>query len=337
MSPPLLRIASALFAASCCADAAGAAQACITPAGPQPLAGYSRDRLSTGVHDDLWENALVPDDGAARFAPAACGVSETPAAVADKARKLAGKQTSTPGGDISISTAPRMARTSADWASGRMAASASAAGASGGKAAPVSNRRHFMTGGTAGWSPGKRNPCILRPASPVDPRVPAISVDSESGAPTAALGNYALPVGTVGGTELPADHLNTLPRRVSGARVGGEQLPFLDIVQARRILGLESRSEAPCEAEVEVIAASGGVAWVGLPGEIFVEPKPEIQPAPPFRRTVSASPANGSFGCIPDWNGWKEGNHEALTARCAGSGGERPPEAALSLLQEVKP
>lgn len=447
MNPPLLRVVSALFAAVLCADLpaaaqalrAGAAQVRITPARPQPLAGYFRDRLSTGVHDDLWAKALVLDDGAARFALVSCDLIETPAAVVEKARRLVEKQTGIPAGNVFISaththTAPHVAGAFAEWVPGRIAASVSAAAsalrpariaaAAGEEATLVFNRRFFMTDGTVGWNPGKRNPRIIRPAGPVDPRVSVITVDSETGAPVATLVNYALHLDTVGGTELSADYPYTLSRLVSGARGGGvtiftlgcagnvnhidvsdprpqkghaeaarigtvlagqairtmaalepvkqprlrtgrtvlslpvpphtpeevawsrsaaarwdrgEQLPFLDIVKARRILDLESRGNAPCQAEVQVMAASDTLAWVGLPGEIFVELGLEIKRASPFRHTVVVSLANGSLGYFPDRKGWKEGNYEAVTARCAESGGERLVEAALRLLQEVKP
>lgn len=417
---------------------AGAAQVRITPSEPQPLAGYFRARLSTGVHDELWAKALVLDDGAQRLALVACDVIAVPSGVAGKARRLIQAQAGIPAERVLISaththTAPDVSGRFAGWLSGRIAESvvsaarslqpARAAFAAGSEPALVFNRRFHMTDGTVGWNPGKRNPKIIAPAGPVDPRVSIVAVDSESGAPIATLVNYALHLDTVGGTELSADYPYALSRLVSGARGGGvtiftigcagdvnhldvssaspqrgheeasrigtvlagqvlrtmagleparqprlraasavlplppvshtsaeaewsrsiarrwddgENLPFLDIVKARRILDLESRHGAPCQAEVQVLAAGEDLAWVGLPGEIFVELGLGIQRSSPFRHTIIISLANGSLGYFPSRKAWKEGNYEVVTARCAESSGERLAEAALRLLQELK-
>lgn len=417
---------------------AGAALVRITPPGPQPLAGYFRPRLSTGTHDDLHAKALVLDDGATRIAMVACDLIWIPAPVVEQARRLVEAQTGIPSGRVLISaththTAPEIAGDYAEWLPRRIAESvASAAGqlrpariaaAAGAEAALVFNRRFFMTDGTVGWNPGKRNPKIVAPAGPVDPRVSVVTLDAEDGAPIATLVNYALHLDTVGGTELSADYPYTLSRLVSCARGGGltifslgcagnvnhydvsdprpqkghaeasrigtvlagqvirtlpsltqaarprlrtartvlsldpvphtpeelawsraiaarwdqgENLPFLDIVKARRILDLEARGRTVCQAEVMVAAAGGDIAWVGLPGEIFVELGLDIQRASPFRHTVVVSLANGSLGYFPNRKAWKEGNYEVVTARCAESSGEALVKAALDLLQELQ-
>jgi hypothetical protein len=438
---PLAVLLGAMMQPAAAAQAvlrAGAAQARITPSEPQPLAGYFRERLSTGVHDDLWAKALVLDDGAQRVALAVCDVIEVPAGVVERARRLVQQQTGIPPERVFISaththTAPGVEGRFAEWLPGRIAEAVAAAAkrmqpariahAAGSEPSLVFNRRFFMTDGTVGWNPGKRNPRIIRPAGPVDPRVSVITVDSETGAAIATLVHYALHLDTVGGTELSADYPYTLARLVSGARGGGvtmfmigcagnvnhldvadarpqkghgeaarigtvlagqairtmaglepvreprlrsartvltlpaaphtaeelawsravaarwdggENLPFLDIVKARRILDLESRNNAPCEAEVQALAAGEDIAWVGLPGEIFVELGLDIQKASPFRHTVVVSLANGSLGYFPNRKAWGEGNYEVVTARCAESSGERLAEAALRLLRELK-
>lgn len=418
---------------------AGAAEIRITPPGPQPLAGYFRPRLSTGVHDDLHAKALVLDDGETRLAMVACDLIWIPAGVVAQARRLIQAQTGIPPGRVLISaththTAPEVTGQYAEWLPGRIAESVAAAvrhlrpariaAAAGTEPSLVFNRRFFMTDGTVGWNPGKRNPRIVAPAGPVDPRVSVVTLDAEDGAPIATLVNYALHLDTVGGTEISADYPYTLSRLVSCARGGGltifslgcagnvnhydvsdprpqkghseasrigtvlagqvirtlpslapatrprlrtattilsldpvphtpeelawsrtiaerwekgEKLPFLDIVKARRILDLEARGRAACQAEVMVAAAGGGIAWVGLPGEIFVELGLDIQRASPFPHTVVVSLSNGSLGYFPNRKAWKEGNYEVVTARCAESSGERLVEAALRLLEEVKP
>ena len=53
-------------------------------------------------------------------------------------------------------------------------------------------------------------------------------------------------------------------------RVKEPATKFLDKVKAFRVLDVAARNGKPWEVEVQVIAL-GDVAWVSLPGEIFVE------------------------------------------------------------------
>ncbi len=444
--PWLARLSALLIAAAALSGSvrgqslrAGAAQVRVTPDSPQPLAGYFHERLSTGVHDDLWAKALVLDDGEKRAAIVACDVIQVPGEVARRARERIAAATAIPPEAALISaththTAPHVRGAFAGHLAERIAEAVAAAAArleparlqfaESDELSLVFNRRFYMTDGSVGWNPGKRNPRIVRPAGPVDPRVSVITVDSASGAPIATLVHYALHLDTVGGTELSADYPYTLCRLVSGARGGGltlfqlgcagnvnhldvsdprpqkghaeaarigtvlagsairamaqleparspwlraartvveipsvphteeeaawsrgivarwereEKLPFLDIVKARRVLDLEARGRAPCRAEVQVIALGEDVAWVGLPGEIFVELGLAIRRASPFRHTVVVSLANDSLGYFPDRKAWREGNYEVVTARCAEPAGERLVETALQLLNELKP
>jgi len=52
--------------------------------------------------------------------------------------------------------------------------------------------------------------------------------------------------------------------------------------------------------EVQVIAMGDSLAWVSLPGEIFVELGLSIQAASPFAQTHIAELANGLIGYIPN-------------------------------------
>jgi hypothetical protein len=79
------------------------------------------------------------------------------------------------------------------------------------------------------------------------------------------------------------------------------------------------------------------VAWVSLPGEIFVELGLEIKQGSPFRHTQIAELANGSIGYIPDEPAYAQGNYEVVSARCAKGSGEMLVEAALRLLKEMNP
>ena len=116
----------------------------------------------------------------------------------------------------------------------------------------------------------------------------------------------------------------------------GEKIAFLDLVKAYRIAEVEALGKPEREAEVQVIALGGDLAWAGLPGEIFVELGLALRRASPFRHTVAVSLANGSLGYFPDRPAWDHGHYEVITARCGRGSGERLVEAALRLLDEVK-
>src|SRR5204862_6057816 len=60
--------------------------------------------------------------------------------------------------------------------------------------------------------------------------------------------------------------------RAIAARVGTTNTPkFLDQVNAFKVLDVVAREGKPQEVEVQVIALGDDLAWVSLPGEIFVE------------------------------------------------------------------
>jgi hypothetical protein len=112
---------------------------------------------------------------------------------------------------------------------------------------------------------------------------------------------------------------------------------FMRLVRGYRNLDIERRGGKPWEVEVQVIALGNELAWVSLPGEIFVELGLAIKKHSPFRRTMIAELANGSLGYIPDRRSYAEGNYEPESARCAAGSGEMLVKAALELLAEVWP
>ncbi len=111
--------------------------------------------------------------------------------------------------------------------------------------------------------------------------------------------------------------------------------PFLETVKAYRVLDVAERDGKPWEVEVQVIALGDQVAWVSLPGEIFVELGLAVKKASPFRYTLIAELANGSVGYIPDRPAYAQGNYEVVSARCAEGSGEALVEAAVRLLKEA--
>ena len=124
--------------------------------------------------------------------------------------------------------------------------------------------------------------------------------------------------------------------REMAARIGTKNPPkFLEQVNAFKVLDVAAREGKPQEVEVQVIAL-GDVAWVSLPGEIFVELGLEIKKKSPFKHTVIAELANGAIGYIPNEIAYEQGNYEPVSARCAKGSGEMLAKTALKLLNELK-
>ncbi|MBM3834278.1 MAG: hypothetical protein FJ403_13625 [Verrucomicrobia bacterium] len=124
--------------------------------------------------------------------------------------------------------------------------------------------------------------------------------------------------------------------RAIAVRYGTKDEPtFLEKVEAFKVLDVAAREGKPHEVEVQVIALGPDLAWVSLPGEIFVELGLAIKKASPFRYTMIAELANGSIGYIPDHKAYAEGNYEPISARCAAGSGERLAETAVTLLKEL--
>jgi neutral ceramidase len=107
---------------------------------------------------------------------------------------------------------------------------------------------------------------------------------------------------------------------------------FLRLVQAYKVLDVAAREGKPWEVEVQVLYLGDEVAWVSLPGEIFVELGLAIKRRSPFRHTIPVELANGSIGYIPDRRSYLEGNYEPISARCAPGSGEILVEAVVELL-----
>lgn len=90
------------------------------------------------------------------------------------------------------------------------------------------------------------------------------------------------------------------------------------------------------DAEVQAIALGDDLAFVGFPGEMFVEHGLALKRASPFRHTIVHTLANGSIGYVPDRKAYGHGAYEDTATRCAPGGGEKLVEAATRLLVSLK-
>lgn len=111
---------------------------------------------------------------------------------------------------------------------------------------------------------------------------------------------------------------------------------FYEQVHAFKVLDVKQRDGKPFEAEVQVITLGDQVAWIGLPGEIFVELGKAIKIASPFPYTIVAELANGALGYVPDRKAYAEGAYEVISTRFAPGGGEMMVDAAVRLLSEAR-
>ena len=119
------------------------------------------------------------------------------------------------------------------------------------------------------------------------------------------------------------------------ADVETPQPKFLERVKAYKVLDVMARDGKPHEVEVQVIALGDEVAWVSLPGEIFVELGLAIKKASPFRYTFISELANGSVGYIPNREAYAQGAYEVVSSRCAEGSGELLVQSAIHQLKEL--
>ncbi|HEV8293322.1 MAG TPA: hypothetical protein VGP94_15405 [Tepidisphaeraceae bacterium] len=124
--------------------------------------------------------------------------------------------------------------------------------------------------------------------------------------------------------------------RQTAVKFGKDAPTFLERVNAFKIIDVAARDGKPWEVDVQVITLGDDLAWVALPGEIFVELGLAIKQASPFRCTIIAELANGAIGYIPTQKAFEQGNYEPVSARCAPGSGELLAETAIRLLNDLK-
>ncbi|HVL13477.1 MAG TPA: hypothetical protein VM529_13000 [Gemmata sp.] len=132
-----------------------------------------------------------------------------------------------------------------------------------------------------------------------------------------------------------ADEVAAAKLVVADVDAGKKPAPkFLDQVQAFKAIDVATRLGKPLAVEVQVISLGDDLAWVSLPGEIFVDLGLQIKRGSPFKQTMIAELANGSIGYVPTRVAYTEGNYEVVSARCAAGSGEKLVDEALKQLRE---
>jgi len=110
---------------------------------------------------------------------------------------------------------------------------------------------------------------------------------------------------------------------------------FMKLVKAHQVLDVADQQGEPWAVEVQVITLGNGLAWVALPGEIFVQLGLDLKLDSPFRYTMVAELANGSIGYVPNVRAYPQGNYEVVSARCAVGSGEKLVGAAIGMLKRI--
>ena len=124
-------------------------------------------------------------------------------------------------------------------------------------------------------------------------------------------------------------------KAIAAEVLAGKNPKFLDTVGAFKTLDVAERAGQPWSAEVQVIALGKDLAWVALPGEIFVELGQQIKQASPFAHTIVVELAHGPVTYFPNDAAFPQGNYEVVTSRAAKGSGERLVQSAIAQLKAV--
>jgi len=115
----------------------------------------------------------------------------------------------------------------------------------------------------------------------------------------------------------------------------GTNASFLEQVKAYRILDVAAREGKPFDVDVQVVALGKEIAWVALPGEVFVELGFSVKAASPFAQTNVVELSNGRSQYIPNRSAFPEGQYEVVSTRYAEGAGETLVTTAILLLGEL--
>ncbi|HET8547548.1 MAG TPA: hypothetical protein VFL57_06085 [Bryobacteraceae bacterium] len=132
--------------------------------------------------------------------------------------------------------------------------------------------------------------------------------------------------------ELKPGEVEKARARIDREKTTGKAMTLLERVYVQKVLFAEKQNGRPFESEVSVIAIGNDLAWVGLPGEIFVELGLAIKRGSPFRYTIINELAFDWIRYVPNRKGLQEGSYEATNTRCGAGCGELLAETAVKCL-----
>jgi hypothetical protein len=124
--------------------------------------------------------------------------------------------------------------------------------------------------------------------------------------------------------------------RANVGKVGGRDLPSLEQVRICTVLHLQDLPSV-LPLEVQAFRIGRDTAIVTLPGEVFVEHGLAIKRASPFRHTFVVELANDNPAYVPTREAFGQGGYEVVNSRVEAGGGEKLVEAAVELLNGLRP
>jgi neutral ceramidase len=108
----------------------------------------------------------------------------------------------------------------------------------------------------------------------------------------------------------------------------------LDRIDAIRKVAIAELPGSRLTAEIQVIAV-GPIAFVGIPGELFVELGLEIQKQSPYPYTFIVAQPDDVMHYIPTKLAFSQGGYETANSRIAPGGGELIAQKAVELLRQL--
>ncbi|MCK9265451.1 neutral/alkaline non-lysosomal ceramidase N-terminal domain-containing protein [bacterium] len=213
----------------------------ITPPLGSALQGYFGPRESELIHDPLFANSMVIDDGNQRICLISCDLISLNKEVSDKTRTLLKKRFSIPENNVIICgththTGPVMRLSilpgwenaiAEEWMSMLPSYLCSATTHAinsldttkvvwmKGKEESISfNRRFLMKDGTFQTNPGRGNPDVVKPVGPIDPDVGIVAFGEDYLNIRGLVVNFALHLDTIGGNNISADFPGVLRQTV---------------------------------------------------------------------------------------------------------------------------
>ncbi len=214
---------------------AGAARRNITPRVGCHLDGNWTDRVSTNIHDELFAQAVVLDDGATRLGLVLSDLIIVTREMADQVKERVARTVGIPPENLMVTAththyAPAVfgalntvrEEGYADWAAPRIAEAVELAAARlepaqigwavGSCETEVFCRRAKLSDGTVKMNPGAQNPEIVGPAGPTDPTLTVLIVRTPERRPIAVVGNLALHYVGSANTDISADYFGAFSR-----------------------------------------------------------------------------------------------------------------------------